>query len=579
MSERGEGRKLVICCDGTNNTLTAGTEDTNVLKLHTLLCEHRTAEHVLYYDPGVGTPDTVPPTDLFDWGGRYAERLGGLISGRGVYDNISQAYLFLMKEWRDDRDQIYCFGFSRGAFTVRCVVGMINLFGILRPEHEPMLPTLIRIYFSQPEGAKGMWSQLTRVLHDQAARPGKAAAEVAGHTEETRHVTRDLLALQAATLFAADRQPAIHWIGVWDTVESVGLPGPLARSNPATATVRDKPKMRNVRHAVSLDEHRWSFEPRLYDEPGDIDSPVQTLKQRWFPGVHCDVGGSYHRREAGLPDASFQWMVNEVAADLGLPRVGTSTAVRLHHDPMWETPWWALAGMSLRDVAPVMESGQRLRAVEDDGGSVTSPSISIWCRSRSWVSLLIATVLGAMFLLVSGLCLLRDWRFDMASLRDAFQATFDFAAFQIRSLPWLHHGIDQSASLLAYPHPAWAMFWDLLFVACWSYLLARVASRAFAALAGARRANSPMPWWRWIGFAPLAAVAGDVIENLLTLGSLAASGLGTQVVAALLLWLVGIASWCKLLGLLACVPLLAVRIALVLPDRGASRYLVRQQHP
>jgi hypothetical protein len=110
-------------------------------------------------------------------------------------------------------------------------------------------------------------------------------------------------------------------------------------------------------------------------------------------------------------------------------------------------------------------------------------------------------------------------------------------------------------------------------------LLARSASRAFAALAGARRANSPMPWWRWLGFAPLAAVGGDVVENLLTLGSLAASGLGTQVVASLLLWLVGVASWCKLLGLLACVPLLAVRIALVLPDRGASRYLVPQQHP
>jgi uncharacterized protein (DUF2235 family) len=558
------GRKLVVCCDGTNNTLTAGTEDTNVLKLHTLLCQHRIPEHVLYYDPGVGTPDTLPPTDLFDWAGRYMERVGGLISGRGVYDNIAQAYLFLMREWRDECDQIYCFGFSRGAFTARCVVGMINLFGILRPEHEPLLPTLIRVYFSQPEGATGVWRQLTRVLHEKAARAGKPGAEVAGHSEDTQHVTRALLAEQIRVLFAAGRQPDIHWIGVWDTVESVGLPGPLARSNPATATMHDKPKMRNARHAISLDEHRWSFEPRLYDEPGDIADGRQTLKQRWFPGVHCDVGGSYRAADAGLPDAAFVWMVNEVAADLGIPRLGPATTSRLRHDPMWETPWWALVGMSLRDTAPVLKSGQVFHAVEDDGGSVTAPMRDIWSRRRGVVPVVLATVLGTLFLLLSGLCLLRDWRFDLASVGNAFQATWGLAWLQLRSLPWLHPGVDQAASLLAYAHPGWAMFWDLLFVACWSYLLARVASRAYAWMAGRRRAGSGLPGWRWLGFAPLAAVAGDVVENLFTLGSLAATGVGTHLLAALLLAFVGVASVCKLAGLAACMPLVVVRLGLVL---------------
>jgi uncharacterized protein (DUF2235 family) len=557
MSDSPVGRKLVVCCDGTNNTLTADTHDTNVLKLHAHLCRHRTAAHVLYYDPGVGTPNDVPSTDFFDWIGRNAERFGGLVSGRGVYDNIAQAYLFLMREWHDKRDEIYCFGFSRGAFTARCVVGMINLFGLMRPEHEPMLPTLIRIYFSQREDAQGLWPEITSKVRKWFFGSANLA-------------TRGALAAQIRTLFSAERLPDIHWVGVWDTVESVGLPGPLARSNPATATLHDKPRIRNVRHALSLDEHRWSFEPRLYDEAGDIATGGQTLKQRWFPGAHCDIGGSEPNAEAGLPDAAFAWMLGEVAADLGVPPAAPSTAVRLRHDPLWRTPWWALAGMSLRHTAPRVSSGQRFEATEDDGGSVTTPARSTWERRRPLGRVVAAVVLGAVFLFFSGLALLRDWPFDLALVSDAYSAAMKFARFQTYALPWAHGNIDPPATLLAYPHPAWAMVWDLPFIACWGYLLARVASRAFTWLAGSRRATSTLPWWRWLGFAPLALVGGDVVEDLLTLSALAASGLGTQWGAAFLLWAVGVASCCKWLGLMACMPLLGVRLMLMVSRRGAT---------
>src|SRR5215831_2811903 len=107
-------RQLVVCCDGTNNTLTAGEADTNVLKLHEHLMCHRPPpgadfERMLYYDPGVGVPSAAPATDIFDWAKRGWERVSGLAQGTGIYDNIASAYRFLMLNWRDGRDEIYCF--------------------------------------------------------------------------------------------------------------------------------------------------------------------------------------------------------------------------------------------------------------------------------------------------------------------------------------------------------------------------------------------------------------------------------------------------------------------------------------
>jgi len=91
-----KGRNLVVCCDGTNNTLTGGVQDTNVLLLHGYLRKHADpAATLLYYDPGVGTPDAAPPTGLVDLLKRRADRIAGLASGRGVYENIGEAYRFL----------------------------------------------------------------------------------------------------------------------------------------------------------------------------------------------------------------------------------------------------------------------------------------------------------------------------------------------------------------------------------------------------------------------------------------------------------------------------------------------------
>jgi uncharacterized protein (DUF2235 family) len=204
-----------------------------------------------------------------------------------------------MRHWQPG-DRIFCFGFSRGAFTARAIVGMVNLFGVLRPEHEPMIPTLVRIYFSQPplaeqvHGRKSWRRQAARMLHVGVARPAKAPSEAIQVSEEAAQVTRNELAEQVRRNFA--RTAAVYWVGVWDTVESVGLPLLGSRDNPATATFHDKPRIRNVRHALALDEHRWPFLPRPYDAPSVVRTDDgRTLKQLWFPACTATSAAATRR--------------------------------------------------------------------------------------------------------------------------------------------------------------------------------------------------------------------------------------------------------------------------------------------
>jgi uncharacterized protein (DUF2235 family) len=144
----GRPRQIILGCDGTNNTLTGGVYDTNVLKMISQLAP-ADANRILYYDPGVGSPDQLPPLGVWNDVRRKLERLAGLANGRGIYENIAEAYLFLVDNYRKG-DEIYIFGFSRGAFTARSVSGMVKLFGIIRPDSKSLILTLIRVYFSTP---------------------------------------------------------------------------------------------------------------------------------------------------------------------------------------------------------------------------------------------------------------------------------------------------------------------------------------------------------------------------------------------------------------------------------------------
>lgn len=541
-------RQLVLLFDGTNNTLTAGKQDTNVLRLHAHLSAHPESRRILYYDPGVGSVDATPPVGPLDWFKRSAERAMSLASGRGVYENVAEGYLFLMRNWQSDTDQIWCFGFSRGAFTARCVSGMVNLFGILPPQYEALLPTLVRIYFSQPSGASGWLRRFTRRVHHQLRQADSS---------------REALALQVRKQFVGPvrDQVWVHGVGVWDTVESVGLPGPLSQTNPSSPTIAGK-RIRHVRHALALDEHRWPFMPRLYEEPGDIDSaePRQTLKQRWFAGDHCDTGGGQPVRRAGLSDQSLAWMVDEFAAELQIPPWRPEQdASRRRHSALWDAPWWALAGMCLRELRPhVREPGGAPIATiaAPASGPVTT---SDWAHRRPWLPLAVALLAATLALVLSGLSLIGTGLRGLLAPElwpAAIAATQDLALAQLTG-----------ALSPRRPGIAWAMAWDLAFVVAWGYLLARVASRAFAWAAGASTPGQRRPWWQRLGMAPLVAVGGDVAEDLLTIAALVLQqSLGAPTLAALLTHgAIPLAALLKFAGLAGCVPWLALRLWIALP--------------
>jgi len=253
-------RQLIVLCDGTNNNLTGGAQDTNVVLLCELFAAHPDPRRMVFYDSGVGNSGTMPSASVWDAIQQYRDRVLGLAQGRGIFENIAEGYLFLMRHWQPG-DQILLFGFSRGAFTARSLGGMVNQFGLLRAHQDSVVPTLVQAYF-------------------------------AGTGDE-----RKAVAAQATRLFADGpaRQVPIDFVGVWDTVAAVGMP-PLGLKITALPTLKNK-RFIDVRQALALDEHRAQFKPRLYAES---NGPFTTefgrqgsIQQLWFRGAHGDAGGGY----------------------------------------------------------------------------------------------------------------------------------------------------------------------------------------------------------------------------------------------------------------------------------------------
>jgi len=252
-------KNIILCCDGTNNQVSG--YHTNVIRLYKVA--EKSSKQVGFYDPGVGTmPEQGWRTQL----GKRWSMIEGLAFGVGFFDNISNAYRFLMKEY-EAGDQVYIFGFSRGAFTARAVAGLLHAIGLLHPGTENLLPYALR-YWQQAKTQDG----------------------------------RALCAEFKATL-ARECKP--RFIGVWDTVGSVGFINHF-KSFPYTM---HNPDIMTVRHAVSMDERRCCFRENLM-EPWPSDSG-QDVKNVWFPGVHSDVGGGYPTDESGLAMVAFEWMVRE----------------------------------------------------------------------------------------------------------------------------------------------------------------------------------------------------------------------------------------------------------------------------
>lgn len=269
-------RNLVVCCDGTNNQF--GTNNTNVVRLVEVL-DRDSGRQRVYYDPGVGT---LPEPG---WGSAIGQRFSevlGLAFGSGVVHKVGLAYSFLMQHWRPG-DRVYLFGFSRGAYCVRALAALLHMYGLLQAGNENLLPYVLR-----------MFKASRRKL-------GKSDAS-AREFWELCDAFRETFA-QAVPSRVGRRFP-IHFMGVWDTVSSVGwvwdpLKFPFTKRNPSIQTIR---------HAVSLDERRAFFRQNQFEA---VSQPGQDLLEVWFPGVHADVGGGYPESEGGLWREPYRWILEE----------------------------------------------------------------------------------------------------------------------------------------------------------------------------------------------------------------------------------------------------------------------------
>jgi uncharacterized protein (DUF2235 family) len=283
-------KRLIVFCDGTWNKEDQKSQNgqpcpTNVLRLFELT---RT-------DDGDGRPQIVHY--VRGVGNRWDERVTGGGFGLGISDNIKDAYQFLVSNY-DPGDEIFLFGFSRGAFTVRSLAGMIYNVGILKRENLHLLSDAYKIYRSR----------------DDAWRPGSPQSK-AFKTANT-HGTEE-----------------IRFLGVWDTVGALGAPygvilGKLLNLFFPTRfhDTKISPIILNAYHATAIHEKRWPFRPTRMELTstrkqesesmrGDGAAPKFNYEEVWFPGVHSDVGGGYE--DSSLSDCALQWMV-EKASQHGL---------------------------------------------------------------------------------------------------------------------------------------------------------------------------------------------------------------------------------------------------------------------
>jgi uncharacterized protein (DUF2235 family) len=513
-------RQLIVCCDGTNNNLTGGSNDTNVTKLCDLLAPEAN-DQLLYYDPGVGNPAELPGATWSDRMSRRYERLYGLAFGKGIYENIAEAYLFLMRHYRPG-DDIFIYGFSRGAFTARSIGGLVTQFGLLRPEMEGLVPTLLHVYFSdRKEGAE-----------------------------------YERIKAQINELFCAGdaRRVPIWFVGVWDTVASVGAPF-LSRTITASPTIVGK-RFHHVRQALALDEYRRSFEPRPYyiDPNYDYEYHGQSIAQMWFSGAHCDVGGGYETTAARLSNESLQWMLEEsVKCGLRLPaNLLTSTgqvdaqavlgaqrtssvapflAVPLVHSETYCKPLWALAGLAQREHHTVQDPQKGNLQVEPaEHPSVAAldlhfPADTVWIGRRDTSNVLKAAGLLLLFWSIAGGLLsstitpgMSFWQCLQSLVTGFFTASAANLKFALWQLAWLITGPFPDGTSQVFPNSNGALLADLGLIASYSYLVSWAITWAFARVARLQRAaHRPSTVLNWLGLSGLVMVAADLAENLFTL--------------------------------------------------------------
>lgn len=305
-------KRLVVCCDGTWQDLES-SYPSNVVKLTEAIKPIASdgTPQIVFYDAGIGTE---------------SQKISGGAAGVGIDRNIQDGYRFLCLNYVEG-DEIYLFGFSRGAYTVRSLAGMIHCSGLLKRSYITDAAEAYELYRnrdikpSDPEAVK------YRKVH-------------------------------------GDRVP-ITLVGCFDTVGALGLPVvPLFRMFKPWVHRRYQfydttlnPDVQNALHAVAIDEIREVFDVTPMTPNPKAEN--QRLIQKWFPGDHGCVGGGTEAYR-GLSDAALIWMIDSIG-DLGLgldfDLSAIRTGIKLDCECNFSNKpgFYRLAGIKLREVGEALE--------------------------------------------------------------------------------------------------------------------------------------------------------------------------------------------------------------------------------
>ena len=262
-------RRLIVCADGTWNSPDQELEEfdlrkpSNVVKLARAIrpVDSSGTSQIVYYDTGVGTHN-------------FVDKLVGGATGVGLSENVIAAYRFLVNNYVDD-DEVYLFGFSRGAYTARSLGGLLHKIGLLPKPQEYWLPEGYDLYREDAPKQK----------LDRYKRLNKS------------------------------RSIKVKMIGVWDTVGALGIPvgilSGIGRQKYQFHDVSLPGIVENAFHALAVDEQRVDFAPSVWSQK----NASQVLDQQWFPGVHTNIGGGY--ADNGIANHALLWMISK-AVNLGL---------------------------------------------------------------------------------------------------------------------------------------------------------------------------------------------------------------------------------------------------------------------
>jgi uncharacterized protein (DUF2235 family) len=292
-------KRIVFCFDGTWNRIDAKTP-TNVLLTAESILPLGSADgniaQLIYYHEGVGT-------------GKW-DRISGGAFGAGLLRNIVDAYRFLIFNYTAG-DELYVFGFSRGAYTARSFVGLVATCGILSRRNVGKVTDAVKLYHTRNASSEFLNQMMN--FRSSCCDTGVCVSdsEISWRSESISGFDPD----KATRL-------RVRYLGVWDTVGALGIPASfslltfLNRHKYEFHDVSLSPFVESARHAVAIDERRKDFLPALWDNLDELNSSAHVAVdaddapylQRWFPGTHSSVGGGGERR--GLSDQCLDWILD-----------------------------------------------------------------------------------------------------------------------------------------------------------------------------------------------------------------------------------------------------------------------------